>query len=285
MVTTQEFLDTVWSRSKGQWVFLPTMRYGKWTEGPAMPKGLTWEKHVQPPETDHYFTPLSYISPQRKAGNLGDPGVLFADMDTDVPVTKLAVPPTAVVQTSPGHSHLYWFLRNPVAPQRWASANKALTSMIGADLGGWDATQVLRVPGTTNHSKDRGGAPVRLVSWNQSKVYEIDDFPHENDLVMQVQVEATPPVSKRERDYLIKAGLEDDRLPLAARYWLTASTWEIEALGSIDRSKIMWGLEKNLLAHGYTPYEVFQLVHHSPINKWVSKPDQLWREVCKAAGI
>lgn len=284
MVSSKEFARKIWSLSKGDWVFVPHMRDGsRWVEGKALHK----EQDYFPidPTCDVYFTPLSYVSPQRKAGNLGDPGVMFADVDSRIDPRLLSdLPPSAVVQTSAGHSHMYWFLRNPVAPQRWATANKGLTKMIGADPAGWDATQVLRIPGTENY-KHTPPEQVRLIRWMPERVFDIEQFPVANDIVSQVTIEATPPVSKAERDYLIKAGIEDDRLPLASRYWLTAGTWEIEALGSIDRSKIMWGLEKNLLAHGYTPYEVFQLMHFSAINKWVGAPSKLWREVCKAAGV
>ena len=275
-------LREVWSMSKGEWVFTPEMRGSSWSEGKAIRKTEYLNGRMN--EADLYFTPLSYVRPQRRLGNLGDVGVIFADIDGPVNWGEVLTP-SLLVQTSEGHSHGYWFLKEPVPPAKWAAHSKGWTRKIGADPGGWDATQVLRVPHSLNH-KYSPPFKVRPVYWNPELRYPIEVFPQAADaLISSVDVGSAPLPSKSERDYLIKAGIEDDRLPLGARYWLTASTWEIEALGSIDRSKIQWGVEKNLLAAGYTVYEVFHLVHFSPINKWVGDPSKLWREVNKAAGV
>jgi hypothetical protein len=252
-----------------------------WFEGKAIRKS----EYLPHPTAslDLYFTPLSYVRPQRRLGNLGDVGVIFADIDKDVRWSDILTP-SLLVQTSTGHSHGYWFLKEPVPPAQWAAHSKGWTQKIGADPGGWDATQVLRVPHSLNHKYDPPFV-VKPTYYNPDLRYPIDIFPEADVLISSVDLGSVPLPSKSERDYLIKAGVEDDRLPLSARYWLTAGTWEIEALGSIDRSKIAWGVEKNLLAAGYTVYEVFHLMHYSPINKWFMDPSKLWREVNKAAGV
>ena len=287
MNTSTEFLDKIWSLSKGEWAFIPwmTSESKHWSEGQPrrVTNGVpTYGLGVSPEVADVYFSPLKFITPQRRKGMLGDPGVIFADLDSGCDKIPFDMKPSALVETSPGHFHGYWFLRNPVSPAVWEPASKGWSQKIGADPGGWDATQVLRVPGTLNH-KFNPPHVVTLDEFHPNRVYEITDFPTAATISVG-DLDKPPLPSQTERDYLIKAGIEDDRLPLSARYWLTAGSWEIEALGSIDRSKIMWGVEKSLIAHGYTVYEVFQLMHFSAINKWRTTPHKLWIEVNKAAG-
>lgn len=58
--------------------------------------------------------------------------------------------PTLVVESSPGRHHYYWRLTEPVSPAEAAGLNRRLAYTIGADRSGWDLTQLLRVPGTSN---------------------------------------------------------------------------------------------------------------------------------------
>lgn len=279
-------LQHIWSLSKGDWVFLPYMHAGSWTEGGAVKKEDAVVLPVSAAYADTYFTPLSFISPQRRKGMLGDPGVIFADLDSEESLARareVDMHPSLLVHTSAHHYHGYWFLDQPVPPTTWEPAARAWSQDLGADPGGWDSTQVLRLP----HSRNHKFSPPHIVTpvyFQPELVYSIHDFPSGEAAITTASADPAPVPSKRERDYLVKAGIEDDRLPLSARYWLTAGAWEIEALGDIDRSKIMWGVEKHLLANGYTVYEVFQLLHFSAINKWFARPDKLWLEVNKAAG-
>jgi hypothetical protein len=58
--------------------------------------------------------------------------------------------PTAVVVSSPGREQYWWRLSRPVAPEEGEDLNRRLAYAMGADLSGWDLTQLLRVPGTRN---------------------------------------------------------------------------------------------------------------------------------------
>jgi hypothetical protein len=57
---------------------------------------------------------------------------------------------TAVVVSSAGREQYWWRLSRPVAPQEGEELNRRLAYATGADLSGWDLTQLLRVPGTRN---------------------------------------------------------------------------------------------------------------------------------------
>lgn len=273
-------LLTIWDSSEGDYVFLPTMRNGVWTEGePYTPEAALNALDARDyAGVDAYFSPLKYVGSQRRKGMLGKPGVIYADMDGSHDETPRLLP-SIVVTTSKGHYHGYWLLDQPAEAIDWEGHAKAWSKEIGADPGGWDATQVLRVPGTTNMKYN---TPVSLVSFHPDRIYTLDQFP--TDVVRSGSVAQAEPVpSKAERDHLIYQGIEDDRLPLSARYWLTADEYQIAALGKIDRSKIMWQVELSLVGAGYTAYEIFHLMFFSGINKFRGRPDRLWYEVNKAA--
>jgi len=55
--------------------------------------------------------------------------------------------PTIAIESSPGRYVGIWLTDEPASEQ----INRRLTYAIGADRGGWDLTQVLRVPGTISH--------------------------------------------------------------------------------------------------------------------------------------
>lgn len=281
-ITREEILHDMWDRSPGAYVFMPTMIDGVWTEGHQHNKNINLEDyHDLSKKADVYFTPHTYIGGQRRKGMIADPAVIYADLDGGhIEEPRLA--PSLIVCTSYGHYHAYWYLDQPYAPTDWEGAAKGWSKEIGADPGGWDATQVLRMPDTWNH-KSTPPTSVYVQSWNPERTYSLEDFPF-TEVRSGSFGQAEPVPSKAERDHLIYQGIEDDRLPLSARYWLTADEHQIKALGQIDRSKIMWGVEISLVSAGYTPYEVFHLMHFAGINKFRGRPDRLWYEVNKAAG-
>jgi hypothetical protein len=59
--------------------------------------------------------------------------------------------PTAVVISSRGREQYWWRLSRAVEPEEGEDLNRRLAYAMGADLSGWDLTQLLRVPGTRNH--------------------------------------------------------------------------------------------------------------------------------------
>ena len=279
--TQAEVLKSIWDQSEGDHVFLPFLQNGVWVEENSIPKSQFTD--IEPgylTQRDQYFTPLCYVGPQRRKGMLGKPGVIYADLDGDH-VEEPRLEPSVIIATSNGHYHAYWYLDEPADPTEWEQKAKGWSYAIGADPGGWDATQVLRVPGSFNH-KNNPPTRVLLTKFNPEISYPLTVFPS-----MEVNTgsvgQPEPIPSKKERDFLIMQGIEDDRLPLSARYWLTADQYAIKALGKIDRSKVMWQVEKALYSVNYTPYEVFNLMYFSGINKFFGRPDRLWHEVLKAA--
>jgi hypothetical protein len=98
---------------------------------------------------------------------------LYTDVDhnrlnADVP------PPTVVVQSSPGRLQCYWRLSAPVSPAVGEVANRRLAHALGADMTGWDLTQLLRVPGTVNHKYAE--RPTVTVLFDTGRVYELGEL-------------------------------------------------------------------------------------------------------------
>ncbi|MBA3473558.1 MAG: primase C-terminal domain-containing protein [Rubrobacter sp.] len=100
---------------------------------------------------------------------------LWGDLDgADIPNGELK--PTTVVESSPGRFHAYWRLTNAIPPELAERLNQRLAQRIGADPSGFDRTQLLRVPATTNY-KYEGKPAVRLIrleGWRSYSAAELN---------------------------------------------------------------------------------------------------------------
>ena len=275
-----KFLEDIWAQSYGEYAFMPTMLDGIWREGD--PIKIDKFDYAIPLERgmDVYYTPNTFISPTRRKGVIAAPGLIYADLDGGH-VEEPRLEPSYIVATSNGHYHAYWFLTEPVDDvEEWESRAKGWSQELQADPGGWDATQVLRVP-LTNNWKHDPPLNVYIQKENANRYYDIEQFPKAKISNGSVRQEA--PACDSALGYkLIQRGVSNGTLPLSARYWLTATPEEIKALGTIDRSKILWAIECALISAGWGINEVFQMVRLSPINKWTGRDNQLWQEINKA---
>lgn len=281
----EQYLKDLWSLSEGEHVFLPHMNdQGGWVESPALDVYGAVGKLVElnpPPGNDYYFTPLRYDGTQRRKAFLGKPGVIFADIDSDE-LTGITLEPSMMVKSSSRHFHGYWFLKDPVDPVEWAPRAKGWTKLIGADPGGWDATQVLRVPDTYNN-KYRPPERVRIVSFDFGRRYTLSDFPEVE--VTPDRPETTAPAPDQVFAIeLLEDLIAEEALPLSSIYWLTSSADDLKVLGNIDRSRVLWQQERVLLEAGLSTEGVFHLLYWVGINKWYGQPERLWKEINKAAG-
>jgi hypothetical protein len=272
-------MNTIWEHSEGEHVFLPRALDGVWHEGkPHVPEIVLYPTLGM---GEQYFTPLRFNG-QRKRGLVGKPGVIFADVDEVSEKTRaglLELPPSVIIKSSPGHAHVYWFLTQPVAPHLWEPHARGWTHEIGADPGGWDLTQVLRIPGTQNGKYDPSHT-VYVQLFKPDRIYPLEAFP---PLLVARSVAGNEPVpDQAKRDSYWNRSSVINVIPLSAQYWLSVSPLELTALGKIDRSKILWGLYKQLHAAGFTREEIFQLTYFSAVNKFKDHPGRLWAEIGKA---
>lgn len=99
---------------------------------------------------------------RRSKGNATSVSCLWADGD-GAEIPEGMPHPTLTVESSPGRYQYYWRLERRVPPGEAEEMNKRMAYAVGADKGGWDLTQLLRVPGTRNHDYARVHAEPSVV--------------------------------------------------------------------------------------------------------------------------
>ena len=106
-----------------------------------------------------YFSPQVYEYTNRRSACLKQTqSVLWADLDT-CPIEKVTPKPSVAWESSPGRYAALWFLDKEYPLEEILRACKGIAyeyADLGADKGGWDATQVLRVPGSVNYKYGDG---------------------------------------------------------------------------------------------------------------------------------
>jgi hypothetical protein len=83
-------------------------------------------------------------------------------------------PALVIASGSGANVHAYWPLCAPIGPREAEVANLRLATSVGADLACFDATRILRPPGTWNHKHSPPRA-VSLVSHTPGRRFEVDD--------------------------------------------------------------------------------------------------------------
>ena len=214
------------------------------------------------PDTKYhvYFCPLPFRGPQRRREWVLGSQLLWADLDEANP-QKFDPTPQIAWESSPGRFASLWILNEFHTSLEIEPVNKSLTYNVGADHGGWDLTQVLRIPGLRNLKYEE--QPKAQLLWFTDNLYTIDDIPE--------MIEALDPlvVMKKYRTKLSKA----------TRRLLTA-----KRATEGKRSDVIWRLENELAEQGLDRDEIFTLIKGSVWNKFRGRSDedrQLRRELDK----
>lgn len=177
-------LTHIWGERRG-YVFLPRKAGSRWIERAgcyAWPADLM--QLTVPAVQDIYFCPLVFDRPERKAQYALPTRVLWSDLDLADP-SKLQVRPSIAWRTTqggfgclthqqdieePAHWQALWLLDRDVTPEAAAELSRRIAYAEGADKGGWDVTQVLRLPGTYNHKHN---PPQRIeLLWAKAQYYD-----------------------------------------------------------------------------------------------------------------
>ncbi len=125
-----------------------------------------------------YFCAHLLLAERRVKANAAPILALWADAD-GAALGEDSPEPTAIVESSPGHAHLFWRLTRPISPLRAEELNRRLLLAVGADRSGWDLSQLLRPPGTKNR-KYEDAPTVRLLELDLGVGYH----PRELDLAL-----------------------------------------------------------------------------------------------------
>lgn len=157
------FLDTLYKEQLG-FVYVPTKNpdTGAWAQ-----KFFIWPKE-KPEIIDYiqknhrklevYIAPALYKVPKISYDTFQGTYHVWCEFDGELPNRLGDIPePSLKIQSSTqGHEHWYWQLTGfETDSTRVAEISKRLAYTLGADLSGWDATQVLRPPGTVHHKSHK----------------------------------------------------------------------------------------------------------------------------------
>lgn len=231
---------------------------------------------------DQYWCPSLFEKPLRKMELAMDEHCLWADLDEVDPRGIQEYPPTIAWETSPGRYQALWLITGGLMGASWmGNENQQLTYYVGADVSGWDTTQLLRIPGRPNHkftywqngTKEVPGQ----VLWTNGRRYLPDDFVDLPEVQSAVQVSD---ILEGEVDNV-------DRHEVWGRVRLRVSKRVRDFISaretSGDRSEVLWEIERELADAGCTVVEVVAIVRGTVWNKYSGRQDELRRLTIEAA--
>lgn len=215
--------------------------------------------------------------------------LVWADLDATKP-DQIQPKPSLVIESSPKRYQALWRLEEEVTPEIAEDFSRRLAykySLSGADISGWDLTQLLRVPWTYNYKYEQEDDFVPEV-----KVIDATD-----DLIPLAEMEAIeaapPPAHVEAADYDVPDVEElEDPKQIIRRFQLQlketgfADVYAFEPSLDDDWSKLLWRLINICLEVGMTEVEAFTIALSSNCNKYArdGRPvSYLWRDVQKAA--
>ena len=233
--------------------------------------------------SDIYFCPTILNAGKRRKENISLSTCLWADLDECTP-NNLLVEPSCVIQTSIGRYQAYWKLSKPNHAIDVEELNKRIAyrhEHEGADISGWDLTQLLRLPGTFNFKYGQKKHKVQILNVDQTKVYSQVDFMDYPRVEGKSSIEAVPFPKK-----LPDESAEDilDRY----RNSINPSAWRLHTeVPNYDWSKNLWRLELILFEAGLSREEVYIVASEAACNKFErdglsNTQDLLWKDVIRA---
>lgn len=213
-----------------------------------------------------YFCPHGFTRPERVKDAAVNPKLLYADLDEQDP-RQLDLKPTIALESSPGRFVGLWETDEPATE----ALNRRLSYSIDSDKSGWDHTQVLRIPNTTNYKYHT--TPRVRIMWNNGPIYEVSRLEK-----MIPQIQSSRGVSDSDATEVFKR--YEKKMP----HWLRKELVNGKPEAG-KRSEVLWKMQNELLEIGMSREEAFDVLWACPWNKFKGRrngEDQLWRELDKA---
>ena len=265
-------VDRVWRKQPGAYFCISTKsRAGEWrdhflknTELSRVPEFI--EAHM---DKDLYWCPHGFDRTRRLKQFAVAPKLLWSDMDEVDPRDLGKLMPSIAWESSPGRYCGLWIIDKFATD----TLNQRLTYKIGADKGGWDFTQVLRIPNTKNY-KYQSTPRVKLL-WSDGPDYSFDDLDR-----LLPPIEGTP--SKTKVRSTVQLYKKHER---GFNSFIRRELMRKEKPKAGKRSEVIWRLTNEIMEAGCTREETFELVRGSIWNKFLGRrngDDQLKREIDKA---
>lgn len=255
-MTPVEFLMKVWDIQckPGDYVAVASKRGDSWSDqtfayDEELPEKLG--RFIERGEGKNlYFCPLPFTIAKRSKAHVRGSHFLWSDIDDADPHL---VEPSILWESSPGRFQGLWRLPRWAKPEVAAEKSRDLAYYMGGDRGGWDLTQVLRIPGTHNY-KYPNAPQVKLVHWTDTVLRD------------------TP-----------KRAVDRWRKTIPRKLLST-----IEGPATVGkRSDMLWYLEHELCDLGIPLPDVIEILRESDWNKYRGREDENERfaaEIEKIAG-
>lgn len=268
-------ITSLWAKQPGKFFCVSTKSEGgKWRDHFFSRADLGQVRHFIKEHADEniYFCPHGFSRRARQKEEAVPPTMLYADLDfIDPRKIDPKLKPTIAIESSPGRFVGLWMTDEQI-PE---SLNRRMTYALEADKGGWDFTQVLRFPGTTNY-KYKSRPRVRVL-WDDGPVYTVKKL----DRILPKED--------------VEVGEEGDgrtAREIYEQYERMLPPWlRREILSGRPspgkRSEMLWKIEHGLIEAGLTLEETFTLIKSSPWNKFAGRHNedkQLRRELEKIIG-
>lgn len=289
-----KFLTRVYGMDRTGYVFLPWIdgnakdkqarklgfHNGKAFKWPADKKAM--QEHIAAHDKDDlYFTPNMFFGNSRIEQNVSDERVLYADLDpVDPESIDHGLRPTIAWESSPGHYQAIWLLDKVKTGATMAgNENHRLTALLEADPGGWDGPQLLRLPGRPNfkpeYKDQNGGKPAESngLLWADGPRYTWADFAD----LPAVGIAVTEESQLLDDDVL--EGVDRRKVWNRVRLKVSPLVREYmsmkEIVGKMDRSEILWQINRDLADAGCSIIEIVALTRPTVWNKYAGRPDEL----------
>lgn len=178
-------------KEEGHW----TQNFFKW---PEQRDALINHILISAKSFDVYVSPALFVRPDSHKENIKYSQVLWVELDEKLPTEEeVSVPkPNYRIQTSSEqHQHWYWKLDTPIQSVTDIEVfTRSLTYCIpGADSSGWDANQVLRIPGTHNYKR---GTPVNFLESVSSSSPDFSNLPKPPANIPDIDLSKVPDVTE-----------------------------------------------------------------------------------------
>lgn len=291
---TKEFFESIYGKGTEGLIELATDNFqtNRWFEWPKQKEFLTKYVNLRRSE-DVWFSVNLYKERERVAENATYGQAVYMDADTCHP-DNFRVPPSIVVESSPGKWQCYWLLDEPTPVQEIQHVAHQISiahEKQGCDKSGWIPTKMLRVPTTSNLKYD---IPARVkITENTGEVYTLDTI-----AAAYADIPVTQEIVDRSLSipaYLPKAISVIEKIPADIDHLYydpvpSGGSW----------SERMWAFMLGCFQSGFSREEVFVVALRAKCNKYdpsnvgkltqtgvpiPRRPDPegtLWKEVLKA---
>src|SRR5690606_12093809 len=186
----------------------------------------------------------------------------WADLDAVDP-KQLDPKPTILWASSPGRYQSLYRLSQSVDAETLEELNQRIAYASKADPSGWDAGQVLRVPGTINHKYD--DKPKGRIFKPTGVIYSLSDLRRYPLPKHHLNGEVT--VSEQPFQEVLMQWQEV--IPMEAWHLL-----EEENVPKGERSTTLWSLIRSLAEAGLPASAIYSLAKGSNLNKFRCRSDE-----------